>query len=144
MRFGKAPRPTGVVLSVNLCTPPQVTSELSRVVQPRGAGEPMKHRTLKIETINLRVVARIEAARKIGENNGDRDAKANRQKHMRKAQRRAHRRENARMAPWESAGWLISKAMAHVERVGSYRMPRPHVSRWPRLGPYHAIAPAIV
>jgi hypothetical protein len=45
---------------------------------------------------------------------------------------------------WETAGWLIGKAMAHVERVGSYRMPRPHVSRWPRLGPHHAIAPAIV
>src|ERR1700724_276980 len=81
MRFGKAPRPTGVVLSANVGVPPQVTSELSRVVQPRGAGEPMKHRTLKIETINLRVVARVEAARKIGEKNGTRDAKANRQKH---------------------------------------------------------------
>jgi hypothetical protein len=41
-----------VVLSVNVCTPPQVTSELSRVVQPRGAGESMKHSYLKIKKIN--------------------------------------------------------------------------------------------
>jgi hypothetical protein len=63
MRFGKAPRPTGVVLSASVGVPPQVTSELRRVVQPRGAGASMKHRYLKIKKINRSEILRGDAWR---------------------------------------------------------------------------------